>query len=65
MRKKNLQNLKLKDRTHFGTTEGTRGPPEVTLKQLTFKPLVFGTFSEISSNVKDFVDMAVKSLEHI
>jgi hypothetical protein len=46
--------------THFGTTEGTRGPREVIFTQLNFKPFIFGTLVEMSSNVKDFVDMAVE-----
>ena len=39
---------------------------EVILRELDFKPLVFGTFAEMSSNVKDFVEMAVEyGVEHL
>ena len=60
VRTKNIQQLKLKDKTHFRAAEGSRGPLEVIFRQLNFKPLVFGTFAKMSSNVKDFVDMAVE-----
>ena len=39
---------------------------EGIFKQLDFKPKVFGTFAEMSPNVKDFVDMAVEyRVEHL
>ena len=55
-----MKQVHLKDKTHFGTTEGVRGPLEVIFRLLSFKPLVFGSFAEMSSNVKDFVEMAVE-----
>ena len=39
---------------------GVRAPLETIFKQLDFKPLVFGAFAEMSSNVKYFVEMAVE-----
>ena len=66
VRKKYIQQLKLKDNTHFGTTKGSRGPLEVIFRQLDFKPLVLSIFAEMSPNVKDFVDMAVEyGVEHL
>ncbi len=51
---------------HFGTVEGTMGPFEVIFRQLDFKPLVFGTFAEISINVRDFIETAVEyGVEHL
>jgi len=36
------------------------------IRQLEFKPMVFGTFGEMSSNVKDFIDLAVDyGAEHL
>jgi len=55
-----IKQLHLKDMTHFGTAEGVRGPLETIFKQLDSKPLTFGTFAEMSSNVKDFVEMTVE-----
>ena len=58
--------MKEKNRQHFGTAETTRGPLESLFRQLDFKPLVFGTFGEMSSNVKDVVDMAEDyGVEHL
>ena len=51
VRKTYLVNLHNQDREYFGTAEGTVGPLEAIFRQLNFKPLVFGTFAEISSNV--------------
>ena len=59
-------NLHKKDKTHFGTTEGARGPLEAIFRQLDFKPLVFGTFTESNTNVRDFIEMAVEyGVEHM
>ena len=60
MRKKSIDQLKHKDQTYFRTAENARGPIEVIFRQVDFKPLVFGSFAEMSSNVKDFVDTAVE-----
>jgi len=52
--------------THSGTAEGARGPLEVLFRQLDFKPTVFSSFAEISSIVKDFVEVAVEyGVEHL
>jgi hypothetical protein len=32
---------------------------ETLFRQLDFKPMVFGTFGEMSSNVRDFIVLAV------
>jgi hypothetical protein len=61
-----LANLHKKDKLHFATAEGSVGPLEAIFRQLDFKPLVFGTFAEISSNVRDFIDTAVEyGVEHL
>jgi hypothetical protein len=58
--------LHKKDREHFGTAEGTLGPLEAIFRQLDFKPLVFGTFAEISINVRDFIETMMKyRVEHL
>ena len=55
-----------KDRIHFGTAEGVVGPLEAIFRQLDFKPLVFGTFAESNTNVKEFIDTAVEyGVEHM
>ena len=42
------------------------GPLEAIFKTLDFKPLVFGTFAEASTNVGDFVKLAVEyGVEHL
>jgi hypothetical protein len=61
-----IANMKEKDRDHFGTDETARGPLETLFRRLDFKPLVFGTFGEMSSNVKEVLDMAVEyGVEHL
>ena len=61
-----MVNLHKKNREHFGTAEGTVGPLEAIFRQLDFKPLVFGTFTEISNNVKDFIETTVEyGVEHL
>ena len=58
--------MKEKDRDHFGKAKTARGPLENLFKRLDFKPLVFGTFGEMSSNVKEVVDRAVEyGVDHI
>ena len=61
-----IANLKEKDREHFGTRDGSRGPLESLFRQLDFKPLVFGTFAESSTNVKAVLEMAMEyGVEHL
>ena len=61
-----MVNLKRKDLVHFGTSEGSRGPIESIFMQIVFKPLVFGTFGEMSSNVVGLVETAVEyGVEHL
>ncbi len=61
-----IANLREKDRDHFGTEDGSRGPLESLFRRMDFKPLVFGTFGECCSNVKDVIDMAVEyGVEHL
>ena len=58
--------MKEKDREHFGTAEIARGPMESVFRRLDIMPLVFGTFGEMSSNVKEVVNMAVEyRVEHL
>ena len=61
-----IANLKEKDKEHFGTADGSRGPLESLFRRMDFKPLVFGTFGECSTNVKDVIGMAVEyGVEHL
>ncbi len=61
-----IANLKEKDKQHFGTAETTRGLLESLVRRLDFKPFVFGTVGEMSSNAKEVVDMAVEyGVEHL
>ena len=61
-----IVNLKQKDRDHFGIADGSRGPLESLFMQLDFRPLVFGTFGECSSNVKAVIEMAVEyGMDHL
>jgi hypothetical protein len=58
--------MKEKNRPYFGTAETARGPLESLFKRLDFKPLVFGTFGEMSTNVKEVVNMVVEyGAEHL
>jgi hypothetical protein len=61
-----IVNLGQKDRDHFGTIDGSRGPLESLFRQLDFRPLVFGTFGECSSNGKPVIEMAVEyGVDHL
>jgi len=61
-----MVNLHKKDKDHFGTAEGKVGPLEAIFRQLDFKPLVFGTFAEIRSNVRYFIETTVEyGVEHL
>ena len=55
-----LVNRNRKDSVHFGTSEGGTGPFETIFGQIVFKPLVFGSFGEMSSNVVSLVETAVE-----
>ncbi len=57
-----LGNLHQKDQTHFATAEGSVGPLEAIFKTLDFKPLVFATFAEASTNVGKFLELAVRGI---
>jgi len=66
VRNQYIKQLHVKDMTHFGTAEGDRGPLGVLFRELDFKALVFGSVAEMSSNVKDFVEMTVEyGVEHL
>jgi hypothetical protein len=66
VRRTYLVNLKCKDSFHFGTSEQGRGPLETIFRQIVFKPLVFGSFGEMSSNVVQLVETAVEyGVEHL
>jgi hypothetical protein len=61
-----ITSLKQKDREHFGTKEGTRGPLESLFRRMDFRSLVFGTLGECSSNVKAVIEMAVEyGVDHL
>ena len=53
-------NLHKKDTNHFGTAEGAIRPLEAIFRQLNFKPLVFGTFAESNTNLKEFIEAVVE-----
>jgi hypothetical protein len=57
-----LGNLHKKDQTHFATTEGSVGPLEAIFRTLDFKPMVFGTFAEASTNVGEFVEYGMEHM---
>jgi hypothetical protein len=58
--------LHKKGMTHFGTAKGAIGPLEAIFRQLDFQPLVFGTFAESGTNVREFIDTAVEyGVEHM
>ena len=50
---------KRKDGVNFGTSPDDMDPLEFLFRRLVFLTCVFGTFGEISSNVKDCLDLAV------
>ncbi len=61
-----IANMREKDREHFGTTESARGPLENVFRRLDFKPMIFGTFGEMSANVREVINMAVEyGVEHL
>ena len=61
-----LGNVHQKDHTHFATAEGSVGPLEAIFKTLDFTLLVFWTFAEASTNVGEFVVLAVEyGVEHM
>jgi len=49
--------LKRINNLFFGTNYVDMGPLESVFGQLDFKPMVFGTLKEMSSNVKDYIDL--------
>jgi hypothetical protein len=58
--------MRRKDQVHFETKEGGRGPIETIFKPMVFEPLIFGTFGEMSSNVRELIEMAVEyGVEHL
>ena len=66
LRKEYIKELHKKDKKHFNTQDGQRGPLETIFRQTNFKGLVFGTFGEMSSNVLDLVALAVDyGTEHL
>jgi len=59
-RKTYLVNLKRKDSMQFGTSEVGKDPLETIFRQIVFKPLVFVSFGEMSSNVVNMVETSVE-----
>ncbi len=58
--------LHKKDLARIGTAEGAIGPLEAIFRQMDFKPLVFGTFAESSTNVREFIETAMEyRVEHL
>ncbi len=45
---------------HFATAEVTVGRLEAIFRQFDFKPLVFGTFAEITTNAREFIETTVE-----
>ncbi len=51
---------------HFGTSEWERGPLEAIVRKVYYKPMVFGTFGEMSDGVKEVVEIAIDyGAEHL
>ena len=66
LRQDYIKELHKKDKKHFNTPDGQRGPLETIFRHTNFKGLVFGTFGEMSSNVLDLVALAVDyGTEHL
>jgi hypothetical protein len=59
VRAQNITQLKRKNNVNFRTNPTRRGPLKNLFRQMNFKPMVFGTFGEISSNLHDFVNIVV------
>ena len=55
-----MGNLHQKDQANFATAEGEVGPLEAIFKSLDFKALVLGYFAKASTNVGEFVELAVE-----
>ena len=61
-----MANLGRKDKTRVRTPEGARGALETIFRQIVFKPLIFETFGETSSNVRELVEIAAEyGAEHL
>ena len=61
-----LGNLHKKDQTPFAIAEGSVGPLEANVRTLDFKTMVFETFAEASTNIGEFVELAVEyGVEHM
>ena len=61
-----IAKLKEKDKVHFGTEENVRGPLESLFRHVDFKPLMFGTFGECITSVKEVPKIAVEyGVEHL
>ena len=52
--------MRQKDREHFGIQEGAKGPLESIFSRSDFQGLAFGTYGEISSNVRKMISIAVE-----
>jgi len=50
---------------HFGTEENVRGPLESLFRHLDLKHLVFGTFGECSTSVKEVLKIAEYGVGHL
>ncbi len=66
VRRTHLANLRRKDQVHFGTLDGVKGPIESVFRQMIFKPLVYFSFGEMSSNVRELIETAVEyEVQHL
>lgn len=66
LRREYIKRLRKKDKEYFITPPGHRGPLETIFRQLEFKGLVFGTFGEMSSAVRELLELAVDyGTEHL
>ena len=59
VRKTYIAHLKRKNPSHFDTNEGARVPLETIFLKINFKPMVFGSFGEMSFNIKEVIEIAV------
>ena len=55
-----MASLKRKGHARFGTREESKRPTESIFQLMVFKPLVFGTFGDMSSSARGLIEMVVE-----
>jgi hypothetical protein len=54
-----LSHLRRNNRAHFGTPKKEKGPLESIFKKLDLKPIIFGTYGEMSNGVNEVLEIDV------